>query len=205
MKKFFSDIWTNVITSSATWVTTAFLSLLTVLSQTLTDHIKTGLNNADARITCYESMSKDFSTLIFNAENFIENYQQAYDSLKAGSISTKNLKETGDAYNTSITTVRSNEYAYRYQINTYAKWTLKIFTDSQSKEYEVLMQDVKRLDAAIHEINPVGKKIQSALDQNQGLYLLEPTDTPLLGHCLPLVKTYLQQTQKEASDFFNSL
>jgi hypothetical protein len=198
-------IWDAIKSQSIAWVSTTVLALLAVFSQTIADHIRTGLNNADAREKCYEKMSQDFSRLVFNAENAMENYQQALDSFGNGNFSAANLKATVDAYNTSITTVRDNQYAYKYQLNTYAKWELKIFRGNLSKEYDSLFWYVVQLDKAVHKMNPIGTKVEAYLNKKAVVYPLDGHDSTLLKTYLPGVDYYLKQTKAHADLFFDSL
>jgi hypothetical protein len=198
-------IWDFIRSQSTVWLTTTLLAIMTVFTQTIADRIKTGLNNADQRRKSFESISKDFSALLFNAENAIESYQLALDPAARGRIDPNNLKTTIDPYNTSITAIRSNQYSYKYELNAYGRYKWLIFRTDVSEQYDSLMVYVVRLDSAMHRINPVALKIAPLVGKKDSVYQLDHADSAVLKVVLPAANAALRETKAKADQFFNSL
>lgn len=198
-------IWTWIKSQTVIWITTTLVAILTAFSQTITDRIKTGLNNADQRRQAYKSMSKDFSSLIFNAENAIENYNMAFDSLTGHQIDPNNLDTTIIPYNASITTIRDSQYVYKYELNAYAKWKWLIFRTDAAEKYDTLMMYVIKFDSAMHRMNPIAMKIKPLVGTRDSMYTLDKHDKDILKSYLPEANVLLRQTKIRADRLFNSL
>jgi len=90
---------------AATWFAGFVISILAVFSSTITEYIKTALNNADLRTKYYEEFATNLSEFVFDAEVIVEFIDKGWTDAKAMTPLVKK-------YNKSIDNVRKKEYVY---------------------------------------------------------------------------------------------
>ncbi|MDD1625954.1 MAG: hypothetical protein LUQ26_00545 [Methylococcaceae bacterium] len=145
-----TTFWESVKEKIGIVLITTVVSIATICSDRITGAIKTEINKSDQRPVQHEKIAKDISSLLFDAENVVE-------FVNKNLTTKKNLKFIVTPYNTSIETMRKNEYVYRAVVERY--WdegdTLKL--------YETFAADVRLVDNSIHAFNEEFSQVDSGL------------------------------------------
>lgn len=118
---------------------TTFVGVLTACSGYIVEWVKTSLNRANQRTERYQTLATDLSNHTFSVE--LQHEFLAHNWTTEPTLSGL-IKE----YNDSITKLRRNEYVY-YQ------WLARYWGPDAVKEFEQIMDVVKRIDAVIHGLN----------------------------------------------------
>jgi hypothetical protein len=136
-------IWDSILVSlksqTATWFVGVLITVLTLFSSKLTEHIKFALNRADSRTHQYEQIATEISQYIFAAELTVEFIEKDWTTKTS-------LTELITDYNKSITTLRKNEYVYM-------AWIQKYWGPREENQFLDFMKSVKAYDSAVHSLN----------------------------------------------------
>ncbi|HVG45054.1 MAG TPA: hypothetical protein VM890_10005 [Longimicrobium sp.] len=120
----------------------ALLAMVTVFSDKIAARIRLALNRADLRVKQFEEMALDLSDYAFHAE-------LSHEFIKKGWDTPEELAPIIRDYNAAITTVRKKEFVYR-------SWVRRYWRPERLVQFEALIQTVKRVDGAVHDLNDSG-------------------------------------------------
>ncbi|UOQ55254.1 hypothetical protein [Hymenobacter cellulosivorans] len=168
-------------------LTTLIIGVLTVFSDYIVDNIKTGINRANTRTTHFDVISKELSAFIFNAE--------LAEEIGANRISNKAyITSIITDYNTSVTSLRKNEY-YHYAL------IHKYWNEEAYQQYRLAMQQAKTYDSLLHQLNPVYAQLTQ---QAEGKLTYTPAMEEDLKQQGPKLRSALRQLQQKSETFLNN-
>ncbi len=134
-----ATLWETIKEKLTVVLVTAVVATVTVFSDRITGSIKAAINVADQRPAQHEKMAQDISAYVFAAENYI--------SYAKKNLTTKDaLTLVATPYNTSIDSLRNNEYVYLAALHRY-------WSKEEVLLAEKLYADVRSMDEAAHNFN----------------------------------------------------
>jgi len=138
-------IVTSIKTQTSTWLVAFLIGILGLFSGRITESLKFSLNRADLRTKQYEQLATDVSSYIFSAELTTEYIEHNWTTKAA-------LSDLIKEYNTSITTLRKNEFVY-------SAWIKKYWDKEELAKFDGFMVSVHKFDQAVHSLNDEFEKV----------------------------------------------